>query len=70
MKLRDIADMKEYLENRCYYPYEIYDISGFFFKCFTPDIECEVLTEGERGEIRGTFVLAKPSQFEECREVF
>lgn len=65
MKLRDIADMEEYLENRCYCPYEIYDMSGFFFNCFKPDVECEVLAEGERGEIYGTFVLAKPSQFNE-----
>lgn len=63
MKLKDIADMKEYLENRCYQPYEIYDMTGFFFNCFEPDVECELLAEGERGEIHGTFVLAKPSQF-------
>ena len=65
MKLRDIADMEEYLENRCYCPYEIYDMSGFFFNCFKPDVECEVLAEGERGKIHGTFVLAKSSQFNE-----
>lgn len=29
MKLKDIADMKDYLETRCYCPYEIYDTSGF-----------------------------------------
>lgn len=65
MKLRDIADMEEYLENRCYRPYEIYDMTGFFLNCFKPDVKCEVLAEGERGEIHGTFVLAKPSQFNE-----
>ena len=65
MKLKDIADMEDYLENRCYCPYEIYDMSGFFFNCFKPDVECEVLAEGERGAIHGTFVLAKPSQFNE-----
>ncbi len=61
MKLQDIGDMKEYLENRCYCPYEIYDSSGFFFNCFEPDTECELLVEGERGSIHGSFVLAKPS---------
>lgn len=65
MKLKDIADMAEYLENRCYCPYEIYDMSGFFFNCFEPDVECELLAEGERGYIHGTFVMAKPSQFNE-----
>ena len=65
MKLKDIADMKEYLENRCYQPYEIYDLTGFFFNCFEPDVECELLAEGERGGIHGTFVLAKPSRFNE-----
>ena len=43
MKLKDIADMEDYLENRCYCPHEIYDISGFFFNCFEPDVECELL---------------------------
>lgn len=65
MKLKDIADMKDYLENRCYCPYEIYDMSGFFFNCFEPDVECELLAEGERSYIHGTFVMAKPSQFNE-----
>lgn len=61
MKLKDIADMEDYLENRCYCPHEIYDMTGFFFNCFAPDVECELLAEGERGAIHGTFVLAKPS---------
>lgn len=59
MKLQDIADMKDYLENRCYCPYEIYDMSGFFFQLFKPDTECVVFAEGERGVIHGTFVFAK-----------
>ena len=59
MKLQDIADMKEYLENRCYCPYEIYDMTGFFFDWFKPETECEVLVEGKRNSIHGTFVLAK-----------
>ena len=61
MKLQDIADMKDYLENRCYCPYEIYDMTGFFFQCFEPDTECTILIEGERGAIHGTFVFAKES---------
>lgn len=40
MQLQDIADMKDYLENRCYCPYEIYDITGFFFQIFKPETEC------------------------------
>ena len=65
MRLKDIADMEDYLENRCYCPHEIYDISGFFFNCFSPDVECELLAEGERDSIHGTFVLAKSSQSNE-----
>ena len=59
MKLQDIADMKEYLENRCYCPYEIYDMTGFFFQLFKPETECVVFAEGERGAIHGTFVFAE-----------
>ena len=61
MKLQDIADMKDYLENRCYCPYEIYDMTGFFFQLFKPETECVVFAKGERGAIHGTFVFAKES---------
>lgn len=59
MTLSDIADMDDYLENRCYYPYEIYDMSGFFFQIFKPETECRCLITGERGAIHGMFVIAK-----------
>lgn len=59
MTLSDIADMTEYLENRCYCPYEIYDMSGFFYQIFEPETECRCLIEGERGNVHGTFVIAK-----------
>lgn len=65
MRLQDIADMKDYLENRCYCPYEIYDMTGFFFNLFKPETECTVFAEGERGAIHGTFVFAKSSRFNE-----
>lgn len=57
MKLRDIADMEDYLENRCYCPYEIYDMSGFFFELFYPDMDCELISSGVRGAIHGSFVV-------------
>jgi hypothetical protein len=38
--LGSIADMKEYLANRCYCPGEIYSPDGFFFRIFSPDDEC------------------------------
>lgn len=44
MQLRDIADMEDYLEDRCYCPHEIYDLSGFFYEIFKPDTECELLS--------------------------
>ena len=62
MKLKDVADMKEYLENRCYCPYEIYDITGFFFQYFYPDTECKVIAEGTKGAVHGSFVLAKADE--------
>lgn len=61
MTLSDIADMTEYLENRCYCPYEIYDMSGFFFQTFKPETECRHLIAGEMGSIHGVFVIAKPN---------
>lgn len=44
MQLKDIADMEDYLNDRCYCPYEIYDLSGFFCEIFEPDTECELLS--------------------------
>ena len=58
MKLKDIADMNDYLENRCYCPYEIYDMTGFFYELFYPEIECTVLVSGSRGSVHGIFVIA------------
>ena len=62
MKLKDIADMKDYLETRCYCPYEIYDTSGFFYELFYPDTECTLLISGSIGKIHGAFVVAKPER--------
>jgi len=59
MVLADIADMKEYLEERCYCPYEIYDLTGFFFDWFKPETECRHLISGERDAIHGDFVIAQ-----------
>lgn len=56
MKLKDIADMNDYLENRCYCPYEIYDMTGYFYELFYPDTECKLLFSGNRGAIHGVFV--------------
>lgn len=56
MKLKDIPDMERYLEEDCYCPGEIYDMSGFFYRVYHGDDECEVLYEGEKGAINGVFV--------------
>ena len=63
MKLQDIADMRDYLEDRCYCPYEIYDMTGFFYELFYPDTECSVFMSGSRGAIHGVFVIASSQQF-------
>lgn len=62
MKLKDIADMTDYLENRCYCPHEIYDMIGFFYELFYPETECTLLISGSMGKIHGTFVVAKPER--------
>ena len=56
MKLQDIADMKEYLEDRCYCPGEIYDRSGIFYRVYHPNDECEILAEGKAEDLEGSFV--------------
>lgn len=45
MILNDIANMENYLQNDCYCPGEIYDVSGFFFQVFSKDDECTKLGE-------------------------
>ena len=62
MKLKDIADMADYLENRCYCPHEIYDMTGIFYELFFPETECTFLISGSRGAIHGVFVIAKPER--------
>ncbi len=62
MQLKDIADMEDYLEDRCYCPHEIYDLSGFFYELFYPETECAILVSGSKGAIHGTFVIAKPKK--------
>lgn len=58
MKLKDIADMQDYLEHRCYCPGEIYDMSGFFYQVFSPEADCLLMAEGNKGAIHGKFVIA------------
>jgi len=62
MKLKEIANMEHYLENECYCPGEIYDMTGFFFQIFDPDTECRLLCSGSRGAIHGKFVIATENE--------
>ena len=59
MKLKDIADMMDYLEDRCYCPYEIYDLSGFFFEWFYPETECELFTHFGESDDEKYYVVVK-----------
>lgn len=44
MKLMDVhKDVKDYLETRCYCPYEVYDDTGLFYRLFHPEQECEIV---------------------------
>ena len=45
MKLKDILDMEEYLQNRCYCPNEIYSDDGFFYQLFDKEEEYEYIGE-------------------------
>ena len=47
MRLKEIANMEKYLQEDCYCPGEIYDVSGFFFQIFKADEECTLLTNGK-----------------------
>lgn len=57
LTLGDVADMDEYLANRCYCPGEIYDVTGFFFQVFTPETECKNLWVNDKA----VAVIAKES---------
>ena len=63
MKLKDILDMEEYLENRCYCPGEIYSDDGFFCQIFEATSECKLI--GERNDNIHNFmaVILKPKSF-------
>lgn len=52
MTLSDVHPyMREYLQNDCYCPGEIYDVTGFFFRTFEPDDVCTLLVKGSyKGE--------------------
>ncbi len=45
MKLKEILNMEDYLQNECYCPGEIYSIDGFFFQIFKGDFECKKIGE-------------------------
>ena len=56
MRLGDIPDMERYLEEDCYCPGEVYDLTGFFCRVYHADDECTLLYSGEKGAIHGLFV--------------
>lgn len=70
MKLKDIADMEDYLNDRCYCPGEIYDMTGFFYQVFTPDTECTRLCKGSRGSVHGEFVIAQANDKTEPQIIY
>lgn len=47
MQLKDIANVEKYLQEDCYCPGEIYDVSGFFFQVFKSDEECRILVKSK-----------------------
>lgn len=63
MKLKDIKDVKRYLENDCYCSHEIYSSDGFFYQLFYPDYECKIIADNERF----TAVISQPYQSKDER---
>lgn len=59
MKLKDIANMEKYLEEDCYCPGEIYDISGFFYIVFDAEEECQFVTKGKLGKSTAVVVICR-----------
>lgn len=48
MELRELhPDMERYLEEDCYCPGEIYDVTGFFFQTFKGEEKCQYVGEGK-----------------------
>ena len=48
MQIKDIhEDVTRYLEEDCYCPGEIYDLSGFFFQTFKPEEACKFVAKGK-----------------------
>lgn len=56
MKLKDIANMESYLQNDCYCPGEIYDITGFCFQIFNKEDKCKKIGEKKSKE-NGSIIL-------------
>ena len=51
-RLADVhPDMERFLEEDCYCPNEIYDVSGFFYQLFYPDTECGIVTQTEDASV-------------------
>ena len=58
MKLGDVhPDMERFLQEDCYCPGEIYDVTGFFYEIFKADDECKVI----EGNDKMTAVVATSS---------
>ena len=55
-KLKDILDMTEYLQKRCYCAGEIYSDDGFFYQIFKDTAEYKML--GESDKYNAIFVIA------------
>lgn len=58
MKLKDIADMEEYLEHRCYCPHEVYEMNCIFYNIFYPDQDCAFIGSYREGQDTFVYVTA------------
>lgn len=54
-KLKEILDMEDYLETRCYCPGEIYSFDGFFYQIFDGEDECKYLGTGKEHALYGYY---------------
>lgn len=57
MKIGELhSDIGRYLLEDCYCPNEIYDLTGFFYRCFAADDECTKLAQGKYTKCDWNFI--------------
>jgi len=51
MKLKEILDMSDYLQTKCYCPGEVYSLDGFFYQIFKDEDEYKLIGKCEKENV-------------------